>query len=96
MTSCLSLYTCWLPRTVIFQRSFIRSSFSTTSTSDNSSSSSHHSASRFSVKIARFLYSKERLGQSASLSTHAHYTKLETSGDIHELARDFILSLEPG
>ena len=30
------------------------------------------------------------------LSTHAHYSKTETSDDIHELARTFLLSLEPG
>ncbi len=94
MTSCLSLYTCWLPRAVIFQRIFFRSSFSTISPSD--SSSPRHSASRFSVKIARFLFSKEHLGQSVPLSTHVHYTKSETRGDIHEIARDFIFSLEPG
>jgi hypothetical protein len=92
--SCLPLYTCWLPRTVTFQRIFLRSSFSTVSTSD--SSSSHRSASRFSLKIARFIFSKNRLSQSATLSTHAHYTKRETPGDIHDLAREFILSLEPG
>jgi len=94
MTSCLFLYTSWLPRTVIFQRIFLRSSFSTISSSD--SSSPRHSASRFSVKIARFLFSKEHLGQSVPLSTHVHYTKSETRGDIHEIARDFIFSLEPG
>ncbi len=94
MTNCSSLYTCWLPRTVLIQRIFLRSSFSTAPTSDNSSS--HRSASRFSMKIARFLFSKDRLAQSASLSTHAHSTKTETPGDIHEIARDFILSLEPG
>ena len=94
MSSCLSLYTCWLPRTIIFQRVFHRSSFSTIPKPDNSSS--HRSASRFSLKIARFVFSKDRLEQSAPLSTHAHYTKSESPGDIHELARDFILSLEPG
>ncbi len=96
MSCCLSLYTCWLPRTIIFQRVFHRSSFSTVSTPDNASSHRSRSASRFSLKIARFLFSKDRLAQSAPLSTHAHYTKLESSGDIHELARDFILSLEQG
>lgn len=94
MTSTLSLYTCWLPRTVLFQRIFFRSSFSTVSSSDNSSS--HRSASRLSVKIARFIFSKDSLSQSAPLSTHPHYTKSETPGDIHEIAREFILSLEPG
>jgi hypothetical protein len=94
MSLCLSLTNCWLPRTVIFQRIFLRSSFSTVSPSDNSSS--HRSASRFSLKVARFLFSKDCLNQSAPLSTHAHYTKRDTPADIHELARDFILSLEPG
>ncbi|CAF1303415.1 unnamed protein product [Rotaria sp. Silwood1] len=90
----LSLYTCWFPRTLLCQKFFLRSSFSTIPKPDTISQS-HRSASRFSVKIARFLFSKERLKQSASLSTHAHYTKTESSGDIHELARSFILSLEP-
>ncbi|CAF2917823.1 unnamed protein product [Rotaria sp. Silwood2] len=90
----LSLYTCWFPRTFICQRFFLRSSFSTTPTPDNVSQP-HRSVSRFSVKIARFIFSKNRLKQSASLSTHAHYTKTESPSDIHELARDFILSLEP-
>jgi len=94
MTSCLSLYTCWLPRTVLFQRIFFRASFSTASPSENLPS--HRSASRFSVKVARFLFSKDSLAQSATLSTHPHYTKSETTGDIHEIARDFVLSLEPG
>jgi hypothetical protein len=94
MSSCSSLYACWLPRTIIFQRVFHRSSFSTTSTPDNSAP--HRSASRFSLKTARFIFAKDRLEQSVPLSTHAHYTKSETPGDIHELARDFILSLEPG
>jgi hypothetical protein len=86
MSTCLSLSNCWLPRTIFFQRIFLR-----LSTSDISSS--HRSASRFSLKIARFLYSKEHL---TPLSTHAHYTKTETSVDIQEIARDFVLSLEPG
>ncbi|CAF3816509.1 unnamed protein product [Rotaria sp. Silwood1] len=90
----LSLYTCWFPRTLLCQKFFLRASFSTIPKPDTISQS-HRSASRFSVKIARFLFSKERLKQSASLSTHAHYTKTESSGDIHELARSFILSLEP-
>jgi len=94
MSSCLYLTNCWLPRTILFQRIFFRSSFSSASTSD--SSSKHRSASRFSLKIARFIYSKEHLTRSAPLSTHAHYTKTETPGDIHEIARDFVLSLEPG
>lgn len=94
MPSCLSLYTCWLPRNVLFQRIFVRSSFSTVPSSDNTST--HRSASRFTVKIARFIFAKDNLTQSAPLSTHAHYTKSETPGDIHEIARDFILSLEPG
>jgi hypothetical protein len=94
MSSCLSLNICWLPRTVIFQRIFLRSSFSTISTSDNSSS--HRSASRFSLKIARFLFSKDSLKQAIPLSTHAHYTKRDTPADIHEIARDFVFSLEPG
>jgi hypothetical protein len=85
MSTCLSLSNCWLPRTIFFQRIFLR-----LSTSDISSS--HRSASRFSLKIARFLYSKEHL---TPLSTHAHYTKTETSVDIQEIARDFVLSLEP-
>ncbi|CAF1583300.1 unnamed protein product [Adineta ricciae] len=92
MTARLSLYTCWLPRTTGLQRIFIRSSFSDAS---ETNPSSHRSASRFSLKIARFFFKKDRLEQSARLSTHAHYTKSETPGDIHELARDFILSLEP-
>jgi hypothetical protein len=94
MTACLSLCTCWLPRTTSLQRVFLRSSFSTVS--EPSTSSSHRSASRFSLKIARFLFAKNRLEPSASLSTHAHYTKSETPGDIHDLARDFVFSLEPG
>lgn len=95
MSSCLSLSNCWLPRTAIFQRIFLRSSFSTVSKPDNSSLT-HRSASRFSLKIARFLFSTDHLKQSVSLSTHPHYTKRETPGDIHEIARDFVLSLEPG
>ncbi|UJR21915.1 hypothetical protein I4U23_024985 [Adineta vaga] len=97
MPACLSLYTCWLPRTIVFQRIFLRSSFSTVSQSNTSTSTSHshRSASRFSVKVARFIFAKNRLQQSATLSTHAHYAKSETPGDIHELAREFILSLEP-
>ena len=86
MSTCLSLLNCWLPRTILFQRVFLRSSASDTS-------SSHRSASRFSLKIARFIYAKEHI---TPLSTHAHYMKAETPGDIHEIARDFVLSLEPG
>ncbi|CAF3262143.1 unnamed protein product [Rotaria socialis] len=55
----------------------------------------HRSASRFSVKIARFLFSTSLLKQSAPLSTHTHYTKTESSTDIQEIARNFIHSLEP-
>lgn len=95
LTSNLSLQTCWLSRTLPFSRNFLRSSFSTPSTPDNTQSS-HRSASRFSVKIARFLFSKDRLKQVAPLSTHAHYTKTESPADMHEIARNFILSLEPG
>jgi hypothetical protein len=101
MSSCLSLHTCWLPRIVFFPRIFIRSTLSTTSTSHNASS--HRSASRFSLKIARFLFLKERINHNTSttptivpLSTHAHYSKSETTEDMQELARSFLLSLEPG
>jgi hypothetical protein len=100
MSSCLSLHTCWLPRRLFFQRIIIRSTFSTTSRSDNTSS--HRSASRFSVKIARFLFLKHLIKDDAStenvlpLSTRAHYSKRETDEDIQELARNFLLSLEPG
>ncbi|CAF0900301.1 unnamed protein product [Rotaria sordida] len=90
----LSLHICWYPRTIIYQQFFLRSSFSTIPSADNVTQS-HRSASRFSVKIARFLFSKNRLKPYARLSTHPHYTKTESPGDIHELARDFILSLEP-
>ena len=93
MSACVAFSNCWLPRTVRFQRVFFRSSFSTAPTSDKSSS--YRSASRFSLKIARFLFDKKHLAHSAPLSTHAHYTKSETPGDIHEITRDFILSLEP-
>ncbi|CAF2084018.1 unnamed protein product [Rotaria magnacalcarata] len=55
----------------------------------------HRSASRFSVKIARFLFSTSLLKQSAPLSTHTHYAKAESSTDIQEIARNFIHSLEP-
>ncbi len=96
MSSCLSL---WLPRIVFFQRYIIRSTFSTTS--DNISS--HRSASRFSLKIARFLFLRHRINDDDSstsnilpLSTHAHYSKRETNDDMQELARNFLLSLEPG
>ncbi|CAF1136928.1 unnamed protein product [Adineta steineri] len=95
MSPCLSLYTCWLPRTTIVHRVFLRSSFSTVPPTNTSSSHGSASAARFSLKVARFLFSKDGLRQSAPLSTHAHSTKLETPGDIHELARDFVLSLEP-
>jgi hypothetical protein len=94
MSTSFSLYTCWLPRTVKLQRIFLRSTFSTGPTSDDGSS--HRSTSRFSLKTARYLFSKDHLEQSSSLSTHTHYAKTETPGDIHELARDFIQSLEPG
>jgi len=100
MSSYLSLHSSWLPRIVFFQRIIIRSSFSTTSTSDNASS--HRSASRFSIKIARFLFLKHRIKDDSStinilpLSTHAHYSKRETDDDMQELARNFLHSLEPG
>jgi hypothetical protein len=98
MSSCLSLHSSWLPRIVFFQRYIIRSTFSTTS--DNTSS--HRSASRFSLKIARFLFLRHRINDDSStsnilpLSTHAHYSKRETNDDMQELARNFLLSLEPG
>lgn len=101
MSSCLSHHACWLPRTVLFQKILIRSSFTTTSASDQSSSS-HRSASRFSLKIARFLFLKRRMQDEPSntsilpLSTYAHYSKRETEDDMQELARNFLLSLEPG
>jgi hypothetical protein len=98
MSSCLSFHTYCFPRTVFLPRIFFRS---TTSTSHNTSS--HRSASRFSLKIARFLFLKDRINHDIStkttivpLSTHAHYSKSESSEDIHELARSFLLSLEPG
>jgi len=87
MSSRLSLHTCWLPRRILFR--------STTSTSDRS-------ASRFSLKIARFQFLKRHIKHDTSkttivpLSTHAHYSKSETNEDIRELARSFLLSLEPG
>lgn len=91
----LSLYACWFPRTIQLQRTFLRTSYSTVPQPDDTTPS-YRSASRFSLKIARFIFSKDRLQQSSHLSTHAHYTKTESSVDIRELARDFILSLEPG
>lgn len=100
MSACLSLHTCWLPRTGAFRRVIFRSSFTSSSTSDQTSS--HRSASRFSLKIARFLFLKRRIQDESSsisilpLSTHAHYTKRETEDDIQDLARNFLLSLEPG
>ncbi len=100
MSSYLSLHTCWLPRTVFYQKIIFRATFSTTSKSDDTSS--HRSASRFSLKIARFLFLKRRIKDDAStinilpLSTHAHYSKRETEEDMHELARNFLFSLEPG
>ena len=90
MPSTLSLHTSWLPRTVLVQHVICRSAASNADTP-----LAHRSASRFSLKIARFLFSKERLKQSARYSTHPHYTKSETHGDIHEVARAFVLSLEP-
>jgi hypothetical protein len=97
MLSILSRHTCWLPRTsTLVQRIWSRSTFSVTSNNDSHTSISHRSESRFALKIARFQFSKDRIQSSASLSTHAHYTKTETQGDIHELARSFVLSLEPG
>jgi hypothetical protein len=92
MSSRLSLHTCWLPRRILFR--------STTSTSDHTSS--YRSASRFSLKIARFQFLKRHTKHDTSkstivpLSTHAHYPKSETNEDIRELARSFLLSLEPG
>jgi hypothetical protein len=104
MSSYLSLHTCWLPRTGFFQRIIFHSTLSTTtSTSDNTPS--YRSASRFSLKIARFLFLKRRIKDDVSttttttilpLSTHAHYSKRETDEDMQELARNFLLSLEPG
>jgi hypothetical protein len=98
MSSFLSLHTCWLPRTVCFTKTFFRS---TTSTSNNPPS--YRSASRFSLKIARFLFSKRRIKDTVStpttalpLSTYAHYSKSESVEDMHEIARSFVLSLEPG
>lgn len=94
----LSLYTCWLPRKIYFQKSFIRL---TSSTSDNRSSS-YRSASRFSLKVARFLFLKRDIKSDSATptilpaSTHAHYSKRETDDDIQALARNFLLSLEPG
>ncbi|CAF1323170.1 unnamed protein product [Adineta steineri] len=96
MSSCLSLHTCWLPRTIFIQKIFIRL---TTSTSDQTSS--YRSASRFSVKIARFQFLKHHNKHNTSITTmaplsiHAHYSKRETHEDMHELARNFLLSLEP-
>ena len=100
MFSCLSLQTCWLSRRGFLQRNFIRFTLSTTSTSDNTLS--HRSASRFSLKIARFLFLKDRIKYNTCqtstlpLSTHAHYSKSGSNEDMHELARNFLLSLEPG
>ena len=54
------------------------------------------------MKIARFQFLKRRMQDESSsitilpLSTHAHYTKRETEDDIQDLARNFLLSLEPG
>jgi len=95
MSTCLSIYTCWLPRLISIQRTCLRSAYSTVSNSDKSSSTPR-STSRFSVKIARFMFEKDCLQSSASMSTHPHYTKAETPADIHEIARDFVRSLEPG
>ena len=95
MSACFSLSSPWLPRTIVVQRIFYRSAFSSTSTTQEKSSS-HRSASRFSLKVARFLFNKDRLAHSASFSTHPHHTKSETPGDIHEIAREFVFSLEPG
>ncbi|CAF4094779.1 unnamed protein product [Rotaria magnacalcarata] len=93
MKRCLSLHSCWFPRSVLFPRCLLRSSFSTTPMPNNTPT--HRSASRFSVKIARFLFSTSLLKQSAPLSTHTHYAKAESSTDIQEIARNFIHSLEP-
>jgi len=99
MPSAFSLQKIWLPqcRSIFFQRILFRSSFSNSTNPEqiSSSSSPQRSESRFSLKIARFQFSKTRYPTSASLSTHAHYTKSETPGDIQDLARAFVLSLEP-
>ncbi|CAF4307249.1 unnamed protein product [Rotaria sp. Silwood2] len=86
MSSYLSLHTCWLPRTVLFQRIFLLSTFSTKSISNNTSS--HRSTSRFSLKIARFLFLKRRI-------KCEHHAKNEPNKDMHLLARSFLFSLEP-
>lgn len=98
MSSCLFLLRIYsLSRTAFYQRILIRSTFSN---SDNTSS--YRSASCFSLKIARFLFLKRRMKDDSltsnilPLSTHAHYTKREADDDIQELARNFLLSLEPG
>lgn len=100
MPSAFSLQKTWFPqcRSIFFQQILFRSSFSKSTNFDqiNSLSSQQRSESRFSLKIARFQFSKTRYPTSASLSTHAHYTKSETSNDIQDLARAFVLSLEPG
>ncbi|CAF1517895.1 unnamed protein product [Adineta ricciae] len=98
MFTCVSLRACCFPRRIPIQRIFLRS---TTSTADRSSLSSYRSASRFSLKIARFLFLKRRINNQTGstrfvpISTHAHYSKSETPDDLHELARSFLLSLEP-
>lgn len=90
MSLCSSLRICWLPR-----RIFLRSLA-------DESSSEYRSASRFSLKIARFAFLKDRMNTKSTIttfvasSTYAHYTKRETDDDIQDLARNFLLSLEPG
>ncbi len=95
MSSYLSRHICWFARTVCFQRIIFRST-----TSDQASP--YRSTARFSLKITRFLFLKRHMKKDEStttilpLSTHSHYSKRETDVDMQELARNFLLSLEPG
>lgn len=97
----LSLYSCWLPRNILFQRSITHSNFSTKSISSQKSSNRSHA--RFSVKVARFLFLKRRIqldaseSNIASLSTHVHHqNKGSHHSEMHLLARNFLSSIEPG
>ena len=97
MTRDLLLHPVWLSRSIFLPKTHSRATLSTTADQPPT----QRSASRFSLKIAQYLYSNSRIKQGSSvpvapLTTHAYYAKNESVQDAHQLARSFLLSLEPG
>jgi hypothetical protein len=91
-----SVYSCYLSQRICMLRQVFRSIVTTT---DNVSS--YRSTSRFSLKIARFLFSQHRIKHAAltvdtTPNTHTQQSPSEVLKEITELTRNFAISLEPG